>query len=141
MLTRTEALKAKHVLSTWLAKKNDRMTPDEEETIELLLISPVGDRACSKLGTTLHHVRDLFRLGYGPVPAHLDAYAIGHHLKALKEMRDRAGLQTSNEHMMTAGALLSGPAGKRIASDLGRLDAVVTILFGLPRAVPAEASR
>lgn len=141
MLTRTDALKAKHVLSTWLAKKGDRMTPDEEETIELLLTSPVGDRACSKLGTTLHHVRDLFRLGYGPVPAHLDAYAIGHHLKALKAMRDRDNLQTSNDHLMTAGALLSGPAGKRIASDLGRLDAVVSILWDLPRAATAEAGQ
>lgn len=141
MLDRSNALKAKRTLSRWLATKGDRLTEEEEETLELLLTSPVGTRACSKLGTTLHHVRDLMRLGYGRMPAHIDRSTIRYHADRLKAFRDAAGQQTSEAFTMSATALLSGPASERIASDIGRLDAVLTILWALPEAGNAAPSK
>lgn len=141
MLTRSDALKAKHVLSKWLAKKGDRMTVWEEETVELLLTSPVGDRACTKLGTTLHHVRDLLRLSDAAMPYRLDDYGVRHQVAKLQELRQAAGQTTSTDFLRSAAAILSGAAGYRIASNLQRLDAVLTILWEMPRAATAEASR
>lgn len=141
MLDRTNALKAKHVLSQWLATKGDTMTAEEEETVELLLTSPVGARACTKLGTTLHHVRDLMRLGYGRLPSHISRSDVSYYIDRLKELRAASGRQTSVAFLMSAAALLSGPAGERIASDLGRLDAALMILWKLPEATKAEAAK
>lgn len=141
MLDRSNALKAKHVLSQWLETKGDRMTAEEEETLELILTSPVGTRACTRLGTTLHHVRDLMRLGYGPVPSHIPRSDISYHVDRLRELRAAAGRQTSVAFMMSASAILSGPAGERIASDIARLDAVLTILWELPEATKAAAAK
>ena len=131
MLEMREALQALRVLDRWAATQNSRLDPVEVEAIEAILLSPAGRRAAGNLGYTFWLVRHLLRVGTGKFPAALDSFSISICIRDIEKQRDENGMNTVDAHRKTLRAILASWIGARAASNITRLDAVVTELFAI----------
>lgn len=142
MLDMQEALKAKQVLDNWLEEnKRAAMTSEEAETVEAIMTSPVGSVACHNLRNVLWLVRDLIRCGYGKMPEHLQPDDVEATLVKLDEHCEREGLTLLAGHRQTAAAMLKGPIGLRISSNVARLHAAVHLMWQIRTAAKKDGAK